>query len=524
MPGSLVLYNGRIHPLTGIVHCVEAISILEGHVHRLGTSSRVRENIPPSTPEIDLHGRTVLPSFSDNLGCLGREIAARARLDLSATQSMPEIFAVIEQATRKVGTSGWISGYGWNKSQWGWQRFPHRADLDLVSPHHPVALLSSDGRVAWLNSAGLAKAGIRRNTPNPTGGEIERDPITGAATGILLEGAVTFIRDALQKPALEEAVQPFTEIVRYYHSIGVTSVHTFEAVEDFELIRALAASQAYPLDITCHLNWPDCESIAIQDWKSGKEIDGLVLGGAWKAVDGTLSSQTALMVDPYVADWDKHGIEITPPAELRRMTEWCLEHLISPMLLASGDAACHQASKVLSQVYQAKGGPHPFIIHGDLIGDDDLDRLRRLGLGLLTDPRRIDSDKETGRTCWGKRWDRALDLVAWKERGVSLHFGSSKPIRHWNPIKSLSSALLVRAGKGRCAPLDVIEGLLSLSRPLTYQRNEEMGAGLLSPGQFANLVVMSGDPFQVTPQEVASIQVEMTVRRGEVVYTRNVDG
>lgn len=523
MPGSLVLHNGRIHPLTGIVHCVEALSINEGQVLRLGTYARVRENLPPATPEIDLQGKVVIPSFVDNLGCLSREIAARVRVDLSATRSMPEIFAAIEQATRKGGTEGWITGYGWNKSDWGWQRFPHRADLDLVSPHHPVALLSSDGRVAWLNSAGLAKAGIRRDTPDPPGGEIERDPITRAATGILLEGAVALIQDALHRPSPEEAANALKDIIQHYHSIGVTSVHSFESVEDFELTRALSGSHPIPLDITCHLGWPACQSRIHEDWKSGERIDGLVLGGVWSAVDGTLSSQTAWMVEPYVADWDKHGIMITPAPQLRQMTEWCLDHLISPMFLACGDAACHQTLEILTEVYEGRGGPHPFIVHGDLIQDQDLDLLRRLGLGLLTDPRRIDSDREAGETCWGSRWNNALDLMAWKDRGVTLHFGSSSPIRQWNPMRSLSSALLSRSHLGKRLPLEVTEGLLSLSRPLTYQRSGEASTGLLSPGRPANLVVLSEDPFQVSPQDVASIQVEITVRGGDVVFQRKPD-
>ncbi len=68
------------------------------------------------------------------------------------------------------------------------------------------------------------------------------------------------------------------------------------------------------------------------------------------------------------------------------------------------------------------------------------------------------------------------------------------------------------------------EGLLALTRPMTYQRGEDEGSGLLTPGQYADLVVLSEDPFQVTPQQVASIQVEMTIYRGKIVYAQNTNG
>ncbi len=520
MPGSLVLYNGKVHPLTGIVHCTEAVSIRDEHILRLGSNDRVRDSQLSHVVEIDLQGKTVLPSFSDNLGCLGREIAARTCLDLTAMRSMPEIFAVIEQATRKGGSGDWITGYGWDKSQWGWQRFPHRADLDLVSPHHPVALLSSDGRVAWLNSAGLVKAGIRRDTPPPPGGEIQRDPITGAATGILLEKAVSLISDAFQKPSIEEAAAAFTEITKHYHSLGITSISSFETLDNFAIIRDLAASQAHLLNMTCHVSWPGCQSIADKTWHSGLTANGLTLGGVWSAVDGTLNSQTALMMDPYVTDWDMHGIEITPEDELREMARWCLDHQFSPVFLASGDAGCHHAARIISSEYHGQGGPHPFIAYGDLIHTGDLDLLRRLDLGLLTDPRRLDTDRETGERCWGARWNKALDLSAWRERGVALYFGSSGPIRHWSPMKALSSSLVPRTRHERDSPLDVEAGLLAITRPLSYRKGEE-GGGLLSPGQYANLVVLSENPFQVAPKEVASIQVEMTIYRGHIVYDRH---
>ena len=521
MSGSLFLYNGKVHPLTGVDSYGEAISICNGKVLRLGKNEYVRENLPTPVLDIDLQGKIVLPSFSDNLGCLGREIAARTYLDLSSARSMPEIFALIEQATRKGGMGGWITGFGWNKSQWGQQRFPHRADLDLVSPHHPVALLSADGRVAWLNSAGLSQADIRLETPDPPGGEIQRDPITRAATGILLEEAVTLAHTLHQRPSPQEAQKTLKELAQFYHSLGITSVSSFESLEDFILLRDLVTANSLPLDVTCHVSWPKCKELGTQGYRPGQIADGFSLGGVWRSVDGNLTSQTAWMIDPYVADWDKHGILITPENELRQMVQWCLEHRSSPIFQASGDAGCHLALQVLHTDYPSQTNPRAFIAHGDLVQEKDLDLIEHLNLGLITDPHRIDRERESGEMCWGDRWQKALDLKAWRERGVHLHFGSSGSIRHWSPMKALSSTLVPRMSLERLPPIDTVEGLLALTQPLHFQIGIELGSGRLSPGQDGNLVVLSGDPIETPPSEIPSIRVEMTVFQGEVVYCPN---
>ncbi len=521
MPGSIFLYNGKVRSLTEVDPCAEAISICNGKVLRRGRSDFVRENLPTPVLEIDLQGKTVLPSFSDNLGCLGREIAARSYLDLSSARSMPEIFALIEQATRKGGMGGWITGFGWNKSQWGQQRFPHRADLDLVSPHHPVALLSADGRVAWVNSAGLSQSGIRLETPDPPGGEIQRDPITRAATGILLEKAVTLIHTLHQRPSPQEAQKALREIAGHYHSLGITSVGSFESLSDFRVIRDLVRSSDLHLDLTCHVSWPECEDLIREGSQAGQIINGLRIGGVWCSVDGALTSQTAWMKDPYVADWDKHGVLITPENELRQMVPWCLEHQFSPILQASGDAGCHLALQVLHTDYPRQGKLRAFIAHGDLVQEKDLHFLEKMNLGLITDPHRIHRDREAGEMCWGARWQKALDLKAWKERGVHLHFGSSGSIHHWSPMKALSSSLTPRTSQERHPPIQAEEGLGALIHPLCFQDGIELGSGTLSPGQDGNLVVLSGDPFTTAPAEIASIRVEMTVFHGEIVYRSN---
>jgi predicted amidohydrolase YtcJ len=62
---------------------------------------------------------------------------------------------------------------------------------------------------SWTNGKALAAAGITRETPDPPGGKIFRDPATGEPTGVLLEEAQRLIRTLVPQSA-----EPLTESVK----------------------------------------------------------------------------------------------------------------------------------------------------------------------------------------------------------------------------------------------------------------------------------------------------------------------
>jgi hypothetical protein len=61
-----------------------------------------------------------------------------------------------------------------------------RWTLDAVAPRHPVYLRHGSGQFSVVNSMALQLAGVDKNTPDPYGGRIVRDPLTGEPTGLLL--------------------------------------------------------------------------------------------------------------------------------------------------------------------------------------------------------------------------------------------------------------------------------------------------------------------------------------------------
>src|SRR6266849_4597451 len=130
------------------------------------------------------------------------------------------------------------------------QKFPNRRQLDAVSKDHPMIFTHISGHVAVANSKALELAGITRQTPNPSGGEIEHDA-SGEPTGMLKEGAamalvhskVPPLTRAQRRRGIELAL---AEAARF----GITSIQDNSPWEDFLVYRELKQEGKLTLRIT----------------------------------------------------------------------------------------------------------------------------------------------------------------------------------------------------------------------------------------------------------------------------------
>jgi len=515
MSDTLLLLSGRIHTLGSDPRPVEALAIRAGRIAAVGSNDEARRAVDSPSRTIDLAGKSVLPSFSDSLGRLHYEAMARIHVDLSRESSIPETFAVVERFAKALPRDNWIVGYGWNKWHWGWKRFPHRADLDLVSPHHPVFLLSSDGRVAWLNSAAIDLLGIGHDTPNPPGGEVERDRATHAATGILKESAVEIFSRHLPTPSPSKLENAFQMVAKEYFRKGVTFVQSHSAAEEFAVLKSLDDRNALNLRVLVHAPGAMLESFLKEGWKSGRRFNRLEMGGSWLAIDGTLASQTAWMTEPYVDDWNNLGVQRVGKDDLETWVEKWSQWEVPPVLHASGDAACRLSLGVFSELCGRSERLRPLLVNGDLLSPGDLASVLESGVDVAVNPRRIESEHDVGFHYLGKRWNRGLELKGWVRNGARLQFGSGEPLSRWSPLVALQVAVAATAGR---EPLTLEEALRAACR--RWSPLEGASDPRLSPGEPADLVILSEDPAEVPKERIGGIEVLATVLDGEVVYEK----
>ena len=123
-----------------------------------------------------------------------------------------------------------IKGGHWEHEMFIDKKWPTKELIDKVSPDNPVVLSRADGHSVLVNSFVLKASGITKNTPDPFGGEIQKDPVTGEPTGILKENAESLIITGESKPSRSKEEedartwQGYLLAMREARELGVTSI------------------------------------------------------------------------------------------------------------------------------------------------------------------------------------------------------------------------------------------------------------------------------------------------------------
>ena len=317
---SLLLVNGKIFTADAQFSVFEAVAVDGEKIVAVGNASDLKSRYEAART-IDLQGKLVTPGFNDAHVHFLRGALALLNVNLLDAKSLEEAKSRVAAKVRQVKPGEWISGRGWDHTVWK-QNFPSRKDLDQIAPNNPVYLVRVDGHVAWVNSAALKLAGIDRNTPNPAGGEIEKDA-QGEPTGILKEtaqGSVARLIPQPDEPTLFRGLESALDMARRY---GITSVQENSGYETTKLYRAFLRQDKLTVRVS---EWQDFEDSVEKlkaqrsEFASFKDNPSRLKLGALKGyVDGTLGSRTAAMLAPFSDDAGNSGIPRRAEEELTRM-------------------------------------------------------------------------------------------------------------------------------------------------------------------------------------------------------------
>src|SRR5579885_2105388 len=178
---DLVLRNGKIVTLDPAAPQAQAIAITGGKIAAVGTNAQIASQIQASTKVIDLAGKLAIPGLIDGHGHFTGVGEMKMSLNLRDAKSWDQIVAMVGAAAKEAKPGDWIAGRGWHQEKWeskptpNVNGFPVHEALSKVSPNNPVILTHASGHGVFTNAAGLKAAGITKDTPNPSGGEIMKD-------------------------------------------------------------------------------------------------------------------------------------------------------------------------------------------------------------------------------------------------------------------------------------------------------------------------------------------------------------
>jgi predicted amidohydrolase YtcJ len=175
---DLVLTHARVYTVNSQQPWAEAIAMSGDKIVAVGSVAEIEHYRGPTTKVIDVDGKLVLPGFTDcHIHFLDGSLSLE-RIYLDDAQNIQEIQRRVKTYAEAHPKQPWVLGRGWQYSSVGPTNLPDKKYLDEIIADRPVYLESYDGHTWWANSKAMQLAGIKKETPNPAGGEIVRDSTT----------------------------------------------------------------------------------------------------------------------------------------------------------------------------------------------------------------------------------------------------------------------------------------------------------------------------------------------------------
>lgn len=528
MCADLLFTNGVIRTLDPANPVAEALAVERGRIVAVGGNSDILGYRRTGTQVIDLQGKALLPGFIDahqHLIYMGLSFR-QVDVTVGAVSSIDDIVGSVRQRAASTPADEWIEGRGYHDARLTEKRNPTRDDLDRAAPDHPVFLTRVCGHIMSVNSRALALAGITRDTPDPAGGTIDRDPATGEPTGVLRETAMQMIRRVVPLPTPAVLRRAIWEAAEHNLRHGITTVWEPSIEPDqLDVYRALDSDGEMPIRVVMAHK---------KVLRSGEEVplperftgDWLSLVAVKLFQDGGFGGATAALTDPYANAPETRGQLVWDQAGLNERARAIHQAGLRISIHAIGDAAI---TSVLDAIEYATDGAPPGdyrhrVEHCGLALPGIPERLRRMGVIPVPQPVFLYFDGDVYMDRVGAERSRWLYPVkTLLDNGLPASGSSDAPVvPDINPLLGMYTAVTRRSRVGRIvAPEEAIsvEDALSLyTSRAAYACGEEHFKGSLSVGKAADLVVLGDDPLRVSPDDLPNLPVEMVVLDGRVQF------
>ena len=533
---DLLLFNGNVYMVNEKQPHAEAIAVKQGRIVFVGSDEAAKKFHAKRT--IDLHEHTVVPGLTDShchiFGIGERELS----LNLEGTNTLENFLAKVKDRVAKTEKGKWITGRGWIETFWRPPRFPTRQELDSVAADHPLFLTRADGHAAIANSAALKIAKIDKNTPNPFGGEILKDKMTGEPTGMLLDHAQELVAKNIPPSTTAEREQALLTGINREIGLGWCEIQNAGShKDDVDLIKKVYADGKAKIRFINCVYGPgeDAQNFL----KEGATLNGFNHHFTQRTIkvifDGALGSRGAALLKPYNDAPDTSGYLTAKPEELRPMFEEALRRGIQVETHAIGDRANRQildlyeaAFKVVPPDQRRIKEPRWRVEHAQIVDPADIPRFAKLGVIPSMQPSHAISNLFFAPARLGM--DRLADAYAWQsflKSGSIICGGSDAPVERVEPMIEFYAAVSRKSIKGESGDGWHPEQAVSREQALkmftiwpAYAAFEEKEKGSIEVGKLADFTVLSHDIMKIPEPEILKTRVEMTIIGGEIVYQR----
>ncbi|MGW8267365.1 MAG: amidohydrolase [Longimicrobiales bacterium] len=536
-PADLVILNANVVTIDRDHSRAEAVAVIGEEIVAVTTDQAVQSYIGEGTEVIDAEGRLVIPGFNDahaHYGPLDPDY-----IELRYITDPNVITERVGEAVARARPGELIRGGHWEHEMFVDRQWPTKELLDQVAPDNPVALSRADGHSTLVNSYVLRASGITNDTPDPPGGEIQRDPVTGEATGIFKESARRLLDYAAveveRTPEEEEArrAEGWEQMLSYTRSLGVTSIQ-HPGGGDAETYQWMMdqGKLTVRVDVAGRLT-ADPEELAHWDalrQQYPPEGNWIRFGYLKGFMDGTLGSGTAMFFEPFEDEPDKRGLPQMSYEELeeRVLASDAMGFQIG--IHAIGTEANNWILNAFEKAREVNGvrDSRHRSEHAQVLIDSDIPRFAELGVIASMQPTHCITDKRFAEKRIGL--ERSKGAYAWRrllDAGARIAFGTDYSVEPLPPLEGIYAAVtrkdrLGEEGEGWFPDqkLTAEEAIELYTLGSAFAQFMEDRKGMLKEGYLADMVIYDRD-FMTGPQEeIMQALVDYTIVGGRVVYAR----
>ena len=528
---TLALINGRFWTGDPGRPWVDALAVSDGRIVAVGTSDAI-ELLAGDGEVIDVRQRLVLPGFIDTHTHLLDLSDPAGTVNLATVRSRRQFVTQIATAAADRPERAWLLGRGWDQRQWG-DTLPHRDWIDQVTRDHPVWLLQRDQQMGLANTLALERAGVVVGMAGAR--SVGDGPDGPSLTGILTGAAMRQLEAVVPSPSPVARDQALDNALREAAARGVTSVHHIGHWDDLDVFRrALDAGRltvrvyaAVPIDTWVRLD----RAVGVRAFggPNGRGDEWLRVGAVHLDLDGSLVARTAAFGTAY-AD---------APFETGRLNVDI--DTVRPLVIAADNAGM----QVMARAVGDRANRAALDLYAEIV-DRHGTRDRRFRVELAQHLSPIDIARfSTGRvlvsalpfsTIHEGRWidrqlgsERARTSFPFRtllDAGAVVTFGSGW-LDRGSPIDGIYAAVTRRTLDGLHPQgwvphqrLTVEEALRAFTTAAAYAGFEDERKGALTVGRLADFIVVDRDLLTISPNDIPSVRVIMTVVGGEIVFDR----
>ncbi|MBL7128421.1 MAG: amidohydrolase [Ignavibacteria bacterium] len=506
----------------------------------------------PSGEVIDAEGRLIVPGFCDG-HCHPQTpyvLTSPEAPMLFKTKTPEDVLNLLKEYVEEHPDDKYPRMFGWMSAIFKDGQRPTRQMIDEVVSDRPVYLVHHSGHEHWANTKALEIAGIFKETPPeiPNKGFIERDSVTGLATGYMSETELGSTHGIMLNTVKEVGPLSFEEqvlvqrlILEMYSEVGVTSIWTKDGDLDITRIyEQILRDDALPVRaVLDNLYTPWCKMEDLKAFKErADEIENSDLPKGFLKTDGV-----KLILDLPVHAWqfepyaDSAGWTGHPLFDMEYFQEQVNESDrlgLNINLLIMGNRAAYEGLNAIEKAIKLnppRERRHS-LEHAEFLINDDIPRFKELGVIAVMNPigsyPEMDYQKyleeHFGKEKLDSLFHRWKDLI---EAGAVVVQGSDFPLAPMDPLVGINIMVngtdihgKPEGGLWSHKTISIEDALRTYTTNYAYAAFNEDKIGMLKEGYAADFVMLSENILSESfdPLRIPKVKVMLTVFNGHVVY------